>query len=412
MARASLWPRIGLIALPLAFAGCRNAPPRPYPDFAPEPPAISLSAASGNAFDAYALAAIEAELAAPTYLKATQFTDYQKGRILLHLAGPLRTVRQARSKPCDFRFVPRSPLERPLYQRGWRLIGLALAWRIAAKAEAEKYDEAVDDVLTATELGFGLTGGGTLDASLGLWIADQARAALGPRLKRLGASQLVTLRDGLGRALQSKPLLEVTFEHDRLQMLHNIDELQRAYRSQDLKSILGLIDVDASDAKRELEALDPNGENRVKFFQGMADEATDETEWLKSKVRIPASKRKMDEAPTYPKRRPWRPLARHFLRAGRPLFALNDATLARTRLMLLEAEIIRQTKMVGRAPRQLPQAQPGWIQDPFTGRPFAYSSAGREYLVYSVGENFTDEGGETDPTFTSPDLTLEHSATP
>jgi hypothetical protein len=321
-------------------------------------------------------------------------------------------VRKARNRPCDFRFVPRSPLDRALYQRGWRLIGLALSWRISASSEAEDYDAAVEDLLTATELGFGLTGGSTMDASLGLWIADQARMALAPRVKRLGASQLAVLRDGLGKALQSKPLLEVVFENDRLQMLRNIDEVQTRHRDGTLKPILSMLDVDASDAEEKLTELNPNSDDRVKFFQGMADEAEAETTWLKSKVRMPANKRKMDEIPTYPRRRPWKPLARHLLRSGRPLFALNDATLARTRLMILEAEICRQVKLVGRAPKALPQAQPVWIQDPFTGRPFAYSAAGKEFLVYSVGENFTDEGGETDPTFTTPDLSLEQSAVP
>jgi hypothetical protein len=45
--------------------------------------------------------------------------------------------------------------------------------------------------------------------------------------------------------------------------------------------------------------------------------------------------------------------------------------------------------------------------DPYSGRGFVYRVDGADYRLYSVGADIKDDGGETDETYTAPDLMLE-----
>ena len=46
-------------------------------------------------------------------------------------------------------------------------------------------------------------------------------------------------------------------------------------------------------------------------------------------------------------------------------------------------------------------------RDPYSGKPFVYAVSKDRFLLYSVGSNGIDDGGNTDETFSAPDLTLE-----
>ena len=50
------------------------------------------------------------------------------------------------------------------------------------------------------------------------------------------------------------------------------------------------------------------------------------------------------------------------------------------------------------------------VTDPYTGREFMYKSSGSEFTLYSVGENLQDDGGDTNGSFSSPDLSIERIA--
>jgi hypothetical protein len=121
---------------------------------------------------------------------------------------------------------------------------------------------------------------------------------------------------------------------------------------------------------------------------------------------MPAALRGDPPKPTA-KERPWKHFGRHFFLAADPLLALNDQTLARTRLLILNAELIKAFKLKAAYPTSLAAFDPAIKTDPYTGADFRYRSDGTDCSVYSVGANLRDDGGETDESFTTPDLKLE-----
>ena len=74
----------------------------------------------------------------------------------------------------------------------------------------------------------------------------------------------------------------------------------------------------------------------------------------------------------------------------------------RTLLLLIEALVLQEAKVKGSAPLKLPPTL-----DPFTGLPLLYVPKGRDFLLYSAGADGVDNGGETDETYSRPDLLLE-----
>ncbi|HZH97573.1 MAG TPA: hypothetical protein VEX38_01265, partial [Fimbriimonadaceae bacterium] len=105
--------------------------------------------------------------------------------------------------------------------------------------------------------------------------------------------------------------------------------------------------------------------------------------------------------------RPWRRFSKHFFMTLRPLLVLNDATVARTRLLILEAAILKDVRLERRAPKDLSAFGPEIKTDPYSGQPFVYRADGADYRLHSVGENAIDDAGDTDESFSSPDLVLE-----
>ncbi len=86
---------------------------------------------------------------------------------------------------------------------------------------------------------------------------------------------------------------------------------------------------------------------------------------------------------------------------------MDDATVARTRLMIIESELIRRRQLHMELPADLKGFSAPINVDPYTGRPFIYHAEGSDYTVYSVGVDGIDNAGQTDATFTTPDLKLE-----
>ena len=96
--------------------------------------------------------------------------------------------------------------------------------------------------------------------------------------------------------------------------------------------------------------------------------------------------------------------ARHFFLVGKPLLAIEDRSLARLRLLVLEAELRRVVAVRHRAPASLDAVRPPWGTDPFNGLTFGYQPDGAEFRVYSVGGNLRDDLGDTDDAGLDPDI--------
>jgi hypothetical protein len=401
-------PRIGILALPLLLGACRGAAPEPLPVWAPAPNPYVPQQGSGNAFDAYALAALKVEATAGKHLDRVSFYPDQKAAARKACADAVREVFAASRKPAEFHFVPRPPFTPAPYQRGWRLIGRCLRWEVEATAANGDYDRAIDAAIVATRFGFDLTGGGATDASLGFTIVDEARQALVPYLDRMGAGQLGRLNAGLREALARKPKLSVVVDHERESGRLAVQSLQDAAARDDLKTFETNLGPDIKEAAQYLRDLKGEGPEDVRrYFTGYAEEVENESVHLARQAELPAVKRGDVPKPKLAAERPWRRFARHFVGAARPLLEIDDRTTARTRLLAVTATMLQRRKLKQPFPKNLDRLPAGITLDPFSGEPLHYASDGTDFNVYSVGANLRDDGGDTDDAWLAPDLTLE-----
>lgn len=395
--------RLGIVAL--VALGCSGGPPPPFPQWSKSKPPSAPGVGSAT-FAVYKTAALQAEALGAKYVNRVVFTPGQRKSVQQLLAPAVIAVRQQTGKPVDFEFIPRPPFTPAPYQKGWRLIGRCLVWDI--QSSGPDLDKAITETSQATSFGFGLTGGGATDASLGLTIADEARRAILPRLDEMSADQLDRLASGMQAALFTKPTLQGAIENEHQQMLMGVQAVQDAYVHEDYKQLREKLGNDVRDAITYLQDMHSDDrKRRPAYFEKLAGEADAEASWLSTACLLPAVKRVPETEPKTTEQRPWRKFAKQFFRTCRPMLAMNDATLARTRLLILNCRIMAIMKRTGAAPQELGQFPARVRQDPYSGLPFVYRADGPEFYLYSVGQDFKDDGGQTDETFTTPDLMLE-----
>jgi hypothetical protein len=404
-------PRTGhlvfAVAVSLSALGCHGRDTAPYPTWAPTPTPYAPQAQSGNAFDGYALAALSVEATGGKHLTRVSFYPDQKKAAMAVCEPAIAQIARASQLPCDFRFVPRTPFSAAPYQQGWRLIGRSLRWKIEGKASARDFDGAITYALLATRFGFDLTGGGATDASLGYVIADDARTAIAPWLTKMGAAQLERLSKGVSEALARKPGVRRAIEHESENIRLAVQTLQDAFQKDDFKAISENLGPDSREAINYLQGLRDKDDKRVAFFNGFAAEGDAEIKYLTQSAGLPAAKRPKEPKFEESVERPWKRFAHHFFMTGRPLLEMDDRSLARTRLLVLNADLVRIGKVVKSYPRDLRSFPVEIKTDPYSGDPFLYRQDGAQYEIYSVGANLRDDAGDTDETFTTPDLKLE-----
>lgn len=381
---------------------------------------MGLTVDGPNAFDAYTEAALAAEAAAKaaeeknpsrgSLLTRVYFTPAIRREALEVVAAPLARLEGAVSQPCAFRFVPRKPFERAPYQSGWRLLARCMQWKVQDAVAEERWDDAVREAVRLMKFGFDLTEGGATDASLGLALVNEAREALAPALDQMPAATLNTLALQVGTLLEHASGLEPMIANERLQMLEAVQFVQDAYRDHTLPELERKLGSDVKNAVEYLEAMRAKDrKERPAYFQGFAAEAEAHAAWLRRVAETPASGRKAIGDPQTVEVRPWWRLAKQFFLAADPLLDVYDAALARTRLLCLEAQIQRAVKTSGSAPKDLSAFRKDLKTDPYTGQEFVYRASRGVYALYSVGPDLEDDGGDTDESFTTPDLRLERS---
>lgn len=403
---------LSLFVLVSLASGCKREPEIPYTSWienAPMPESTSVK----TAFEGYSKAARDAEALAGNLAERISISPTLRAKLETKLEPAVNELRNAsKRKTLGFRFVPSSPSDPPVQARGWALLGRSLTYRISNNAKVGNLDKAIDDTLVATKFGFDLLAGSAIEASLGMTIVDDARRALTPYLNKLGAGQLGKLNEGMAEILAGKPSITVTLENERLNMRVGVQRIQDAYRDRDFSAIRAEIGPDIEKAIAHLNNdVRPNGDAaRLKYFKGFAEEVDKITRFWIDEVALPADKRHRNEKgdPQLPltKERPWRRFARHLTATCEPLIKQYDSTLARTRLFTLEAALAKAVKVQGYAPQDLSKFN-AYATDPFNGHTFAYRRDGKSYRVYSVGADFQDDGGQTDASFSHPDLTIE-----
>ncbi len=393
----------------IGVAGCGPGSPPIMPTWSSKELSYTPEEGSSNAYDAYALIARNVEETVPAPLLNRVFfdPDHEK-EALLRVEKPLGLLVAATKKRCEFRYSAPPMFTPPPYQRGWRLIGRAMRWKIEGACATGSFDEAINYEIAATKFGFDLTGGSATDASLGFEIANEARRAIAPFIARCGAAQLEVLSDGLTSALDGKPSLKVTIEHEHTRMLEGVQYVQDAYVNGRFDDLMKNMKEDVRDGVAYLRDLKgQDSKKRPAYFEGFAHEADEVARWLTVIADLPATQRKTEPTPDLGSQRPWKSFAQQFFTTAQPLLKIQDCTIARTRLAILTCQILREVKAVQAAPKDLQRFPKNLTLDPYTGREFAYRASGPVFDVYSLGADGIDNAGDTDESFSTPDLRLE-----
>jgi hypothetical protein len=310
--------------------------------------------------------------------------------------------------PCNFMHVSRTPLETNPDHAGWRLIRYSIVWQIESTLQKGDFDTAVSLVSLATKIGFDLAGGGASDADLGLQFVDDARRALAPRIQDLSVAQLARLTANLKSALAAMPKFEAIAQNETQNYLQAVQMVQTFYREDQLPQLETKFGNQVRDAVSYLKQVKKDDRaKRPEYFNGFAKEADVFAAWYRAQAAVPAVKRKPDTDMQLGENRPWKRFSAIFFTTLRPIITRYDATLARTRLLILTGEIHRQIKVARVAPKSLGAFSLDLTIDPYSGEPFKYRATGMEFYLYSVGMNFQDDQGATDSIFAAPDLTLE-----
>lgn len=394
-----------LATLSLVAVGCHREGPAFLPTWSAAQPIYVARSGSSNGFDALVLASDDVQKAVnPKYLSRVSFTPEMRNRATAQASRSISKVASAVQRPIEFEFSPRGPFDPSPNDRGWRMIGRALVWRIEKETATANYDAAISDTITASKFGFSLTGGDAMNASLGFATVDDARRAMVGDIRTMGAGQLNNLANGLERALSNRPALTKTFENEKDDMLRSVQYVQDSFLRNDFSDLKKQLGPDVRESVSYLgELREKSFAKQAAYFEGFASEANERARWLSAVSELPLSERKHDPGLEFPKGRPWRMLAKNFFSAGEPLLAMRDESVARTRLLVLEARILAMVKSGKSAPSDLSGFDKDLTTDPYTGQEFVYHAAGTEFTVYSVGEDLKDDGGD-DP---SKDLTLE-----
>lgn len=388
------------------LVGCGSRPELAYPDWLRE---TSARPSPEGRYAGYVRAADQVEASAEKYL-ATVFFTPGKREACLKLIGPaLRTLSEtANRSELSWGAKATSPLETPDHVAAWGLLGRGLVWKIEHAVRESDHDAAVRCTILATKFGYDLLGGSAMEGSLGLAICNDARRAIAPALPRLSPEHLSRLANGMGNALQKRPPISQTLQHEGVNLLAGVQHVQNIYRDDNWGALVKGFGPDvraATDRLREMKAKDPVA--GIQFFKGLADEVEGEARYYLQLSEVPRARRGSVKKPDHDPGRPWRRFARHCSGTLRPLLDLYDDTLARTRLLVLEAELQKRARSGEPFPRDLRSFGDELSTDPFTGQPFPYRADGTDYRVYSVGSDLSDDGGQTDETFASPDIRLE-----
>lgn len=396
----SAWPCL-LIAF--ALSGCAQKAEIPFEQFSPEYEAYVPQPGSGNAYDGYLIAAKAAAESTAEFADQASFRDHEKTKYIQLSRNAVNQAIQASRNPCRIEFRPSDPfLPRPSHQ-GLTTIGRALAWRIERALAAGNSGEAANLAAVAFKIGTDLTGGDVQDALLGHWIVGEARNALAPALAKMNAGSLTTLGNRTLEIISNRPSTVDTLNHEEASMLAGVQFVQDAYQRKDFELMRTAMYKEVRPAMEYLQSLNPD--DRPAYFRGFASEAKARVDHAKKQLLVARPERKEFEIDDRAQR-PWKRFAEQLFDTLGPFVRSDEIYVARTRLFGLTCLALAAGKSTGEAPADLLEASAENALDPFTGRPFIYRRAGREFRLYSVGEDMRDDGGESDETGRTPDLLL------
>ena len=388
-------PALGLLAL----AGCSKKEAIKHQEWHRPTPSES----EGNpSFAAYMEAAHLTAAAAPTSVTRSTFTAGDKAKLIHQLRGAVSKIELGTRSKCEFiPGVPRSDAELERL-KAWRLIGRVLVWKVEDAVANDNWDTAITWATVALRFGIDLSQGGGQETSLGYTIASEARKMIAPHLANLSPSQLTRLAESTEASLKRADR-KSALEREREQMLYSVQLVQDSYLKKNWQTLETLMFKDGREAIDYLKGVDE--EESGAYFAGMAAEANEIADQVAADSDLGARERKPLELDDRPDR-PWKRFSKHFFRFSETLLSLSDEFYARTKLLALNARLLAAVKAKGAAPTKLPGDEE-LKTDPYSGEPFVYRSSGSDYIIYSVGEDMRDDGGDTDEGAFRPDLRLD-----
>ncbi|CAN5497786.1 hypothetical protein BH11ARM2_BH11ARM2_30810 [soil metagenome] len=389
----------------LVATGCRRGGGEPLPNRVPTQAAL----AADPGFTTLCQAAETAQTAAGKLIERTSYYPQQRTMLSQKLAPAVEQAASVGGAP--FVYEAPGPFDKRPYREGWRIIGKAMVWRIEDAVAAHKPPEAVQAFLLASRFGFGLTGGDASDATLGLSIVDEARRAILPALPTLDAAGMSKLSQGLKSALAARPGPGAVAANERMRDLRFVQELQDATLKNDLAPFEGSMGRDGRPAVAYLGDIRQKDKELRAYFDGLTAEVNARMDQQTALANKPRSERLdkdgKDLAPKLSEERPWRRFVTHYVLTMPAYRMMDDTSVARTRMLIITAELSRRRKSGQGLPNDLRPFSEGVRTDPFTGHDFVYRTDGTDWVLHSAGEDLTDNGGETDSAGEAPDLTLE-----
>ncbi|MDI9636731.1 hypothetical protein QPK87_09930 [Kamptonema cortianum] len=396
---------LGLALVVTFFAsGCEAKKELPYDTFNVPAEPYKIGTDQSNAFDGYASAAIECNKLTQKYSNQASFRPFERDAIIGQTSSAVTKLITATHKKSEFVFTPTDPFLPTPYHGGWTMLGRVLAWRITRAGEREEWAEVARLGVAAVKFGTDLTGGGATDAILGHWIVAEARRSIVPFLPQMDSSALNSLADGIAQALESAPPFDQTLANEEANMLAGVQFIQDAYQEGDYDLLEKAMYKEVREAIDYLKNIDPD--ERPAYFQGFAAEARTIVNFTRQQSSIPTAERKEFKFDTRAVR-PWKRFAKQLLETIPPLVESNDMFLARTRLLALTCRATAIARKTSQAPREFNFEKGSLTIDPYTGRPFVYHAAGREFRIYSVGADGRDDGGDSSLEGKEPDLLLD-----
>jgi hypothetical protein len=386
------------------LTGCSPKVELPYPNFVEGLSTPSEPSDKADAFTDYIAAGEDFTKQLGPHqilLSKSSFTPLEQSLVEKAAAEPLKKIKSGLGASCHIPYSPAGSEGATRERAALNLLSKVLIWRIEKACEAESYDGAIQTTVLASKFGFDLAAGLPDDASLGLLTVDHARQAIASSLPEMSVIQLEMLGHAMKTVYLNRPSMTTCYESASKDSLQEVQFIQDAYRTENYDGLVrqfGSVAKEMIPTLKELHRQAPS--RRVAFFNGLADQAKDEVSRTIQDSNLPVASRPIPPTGIPAVERPWKKIARRLLGATKPLLAMNDATSARTQLLILEAEIIRSRKTNGRTKL---------IVDPYSGQPFIYRTNGSDYKLYSVGEDLVDNDGETDETFSTPDLKLERT---
>lgn len=387
----------------LSLGGCRPQGAAQFPTYFAAGEAYQPSERSSNAYDGYRLAAETVRKDADEWIRRSRFTPAFTQRFLAATEPAISQMIRASERECRFEFRAQDPfLPRP-ENEAWSVLARASAMRIERAAAAGQWREAVTLVVATHKMAADLQGGDTSHAATGFAMAQATRVAIAPYLPELPAGELQRLGRGVLNAMDNAPRPTVTLDHEAASFRAGVQFVRDAAAEENWKRLEQAMYKDIRPAANFLRGLSP--EKRIEFLNGLAQEAETLIAHSRTQIDLPTVEReelKFDKNAD----RPWKRIARQLFGTLGPYKSMRDAWLAQSRLLGLTALAYAGGKTTGRAPEVFTDAPAGSTLDPYSGKPFPYRTAGREFRIYAVGIDGQDDNGQSDDAGLEPDVVI------